>query len=706
MIAAVIVAIALAEGDPDVLRANLAEAETHGARIEAGLAVLDDLLNRQWSLDLTVELALIGLPDAARSERAAAFVDEALIVTDDVDAALRAAASDGTHVNSAAARWRRARGLACAAASVLDGSRIDRSVEAVTHLRHTVECGGDAAGRLRRMRALIHLFRGEIEQATQRAAEVVDDSAATPLQRTLAEAILLRCGGGQPEPLLAAADAEWQVVLLGEAILRASSDTASALKWIGTIRAALHRCGMSANSSGELAAAMAARLATPVRLGEAELASLDSAAIVGAVRRASDPSVAAAWMGTLAARGDCGPDEWLVATAQAECLGRAGDPAGAMRAWRTAASVGGASAARCWDEAGRHAVVLLNTEQGDATEARAVLEEAARNGSMRAAWMRSLAVADAARGNVPAALDRLADVPPVGPPHLRALEQIGHVLRDRRARLGRWSSGDRDRLEAARIAARAAADQRADPGRAAAAAPIAAVLTAMLIEWHLDQDDLDTAAQVRGDAEAIEWLSANDLAFLDARMAAMGNECDAVAGVLNGLRAASPAGHDELVKRLVVWAGGPSPADANLPCRPAALNCVLRARSAPSPSGTGSELLQMAEALARGGHCDWAVAWFNVALLEDATLLPAVLGRCECLRESTDLAVLAEVARNYRRIAALPREDDPARWRLAQVRLLEVLRRAGADPARIEARLARLRAMDPLVDAALPRGGR
>ena len=76
------------------------------------------------------------------------------------------------------------------------------------------------------------------------------------------------------------------------------------------------------------------------------------------------------------------------------------------------------------------------------------------------------------------------------------------------------------------------------------------------------------------------------------------------------------------------------------------------------------------------------------------------LGRCECLRSSDDRAVLADVARGYRRIAALPRADDPVRWRLAQTRLISVLRKAGADGVRLDARLARLRAIDPLVGTA------
>ena len=39
--------------------------------------------------------------------------------------------------------------------------------------------------------------------------------------------------------------------------------------------------------------------------------------------------------------------------------------------------------------------------------------------------------------------------------------------------------------------------------------------------------------------------------------------------------------------------------------------------------------------------------------------------------------MLTDIAGGYRRIAAMPREDDPARWRLANMRLLDILRRTG-----------------------------
>ena len=170
--------------------------------------------------------------------------------------------------------------------------------------------------------------------------------------------------------------------------------------------------------------------------------------------------------------------------------------------------------------------------------------------------------------------------------------------------------------------------------------------------------------------------------------------------MLRDARSAPPAERADLVVKAVAWAGAASVDSADRPSHPGALACILGAITSPDPTGSSAELIQMADALRRGGRCDWAVRWYDAALTADSTLLPAVLGRCECLRSSDDRAVLADVARGYRRIAALPRADDPVRWRLAQTRLISVLRKAGADGVRLDARLARLRAIDPLVGTA------
>jgi hypothetical protein len=115
----------------------------------------------------------------------------------------------------------------------------------------------------------------------------------------------------------------------------------------------------------------------------------------------------------------------------------------------------------------------------------------------------------------------------------------------------------------------------------------------------------------------------------------------------------------------------------------------------PPPGGQPDAILAIADVLRQAARCDDAVKWYDAVLASDPSLFAAVLGRCDCLRHSDDRAMLAEAARGYRRIAAMPRVDNPDRWRAANTRLLEVLRRAGADRARLDAMMARLRAIDP-----------
>lgn len=705
MIGGAIIVVGLCIGGGNTLRDRYEAAPTPMERIDAGLALLDDVLVRQWSANLTVELAMVGLPDTGRRDRAAAILDDAIVVSDAVDVAIRDLASRGERVRAEADRWQVARGLACAAAVVLGADDIDLAEEAVLHLQQAAARMGDSTGRFRRSVAAVRAVQGDCERAAELAREVAEGASTTPLQRTLAETILIQCGALESlTAVLIGASDEWQVAILGEAIIRAAPDSASALAWIGPVRNAFARTGLPAPRHGELAVSMAASLGHDTVLSDEMVATLDPAAIIGVVRVASDEGAAGRWMDTLAERAGVDADTHMIGVAHARSLRRRGHAAAAMRAWRAVALLGGSDAAGYWDEAGHDGIQVLNRTDGrDSDQARLIVEQAASNGTMRSAWLRSLSAFDAREGDVDAALIRLAAIAPAGAEHLRALRDIGVLLCDRKNRIGRWSDGDNERLDAARRAAVAAASQRIDQRRAAMAMPIAASLAAAMIEYTIDVGDLEAARRLRETDAAIDWLQASELAFLDLRMAALGGECHNVDAALRLSRADPQSQHADLVVKAVAWAGRASAADANRPARPRALACILDAIRAPHPAGSPATLTQIAEAFRRGGQCDWAVAWYDAALDADSALLPAVLGRCECLRESDDRAVLADVARGYRRIAALPRADDPARWRLAQTRLLGVLRRAGADPRRLDARLARLRAIDPLVGS--PSGG-
>lgn len=700
MIVGASIVIGLCMSGSNTLRDRYDEAVIPAERIDSGLALLDDILVRQWSDNLTVELAMVGLPDSNRTDRAIAIVDEALVVTVSVDNWIRDAASRGERMRAEADRWQAARGLACAAAVVLGDKDANLAEEATLHLQNTIARMGDSTGRFRRNLAAVYAAKDDCDRAAKVAREVAE-SSSTPLQRTLAEALLIQCGVASSTDMLNKASEEWQVAMIGEAILQAAPDSAAALVWIGPIRESFARTGMSARRHGELAVSMAANVGQVAAMSDDMLSTLDPAAIVGVAWRSQDVAMAGRWMDALAQRDGVGADAHMIGPAHGRSLRRRGDAAAAMRVWIATALLGGSGAARCWDEAGHDAVQVLNgTDSRDVKEARRIVEQAASNGTMRSAWLRSLSAFDAREGDVDAALKNLVAIPPLGEEHLQALRDIGMLLRDRRHRLGRWSEGDQALLEGARRAAVAAATQRIDQRRAAMAAPIAASLVATLIEYSIDAGDLDAARRQRNEDETIDWLASSELAFLDLRMAAIGGECQEVDAVLRDARSAPPAERADLVVKAVAWAGAASVDSADRPSHPGALACILDAITSPDPTGSSAELIQMADALRRGGRCDWAVRWYDAALTADSTLLPAVLGRCECLRSSDDRAVLADVARGYRRIAALPRADDPVRWRLAQTRLISVLRKAGADGVRLDARLARLRAIDPLVGTA------
>lgn len=706
MMGTVIVVAGLCVGGDEALRDHYEVAATPAQRIEAGLALLDDVLVRQWSDNLTVELAMAGLADADRTEQATAIVDEAIVVTDAVDAAIRSSASRGERVRAASDRWQAARGIACAAAVVLGDADTGLAEEAVLHLQNSVRRMGDSTGRYRRMLAAVYAAKGDCGQAEELARAVAGGSTTTPLQRTLAETILIQCGMSDAlADVLIAATHEWQIMILGESILRAAPDPAAALAWIGPVREAFARAGVPASRHGEHAVSMVARAGDVVTLSDTMLATLDPAAIVGAAWSSTqDADITGRWIDVLVQRAGVEADAHMIGTAHGRSLRRRGDAAAAMRSWQVVALLGGSDAARCWDEAAHDAVQVLNgTPARDVDAARRIIEQAASNGTMRSAWLRSLSAFDAREGNIEAAIERLAAIPPAGAEHLRALHDIGVLLRDRRNRIGRWSPGDQARLDVARRAAVAAAAQRIDQQRAAMAAPIAAALAGALLDHALDGGDLDAARRQRQEDAALGWLPDGELVFLDLRMAALGGGCDDVDGVLRRSRAGTKTQHAGVVAQAITWAGRASVDDESRPVHPESLACIVNAIAAPPPAGSPATLNQMADALRRAGRCDWAVPWYDAALSADSTRLSAVLGRCECLRESDDRAVLAEVARGYRQIAALPRGDDPARWRLAQTRLLDVLRRAGADPARLDARLARLRAIDPQVGST--RGG-
>ena len=688
VIAALLTLSILGGGDIAMRRAAWAGAASEPAKIEAGLSLLDALLREEWKNELTIDLAMLGLADAQRHAAAAALIDEALVVSLDVDAALRSQAKQGIRVSLDAARWARARGLACAASALLAEADEQDSeatkAEALVHLGPLLE--RDRDGRARRLVSHLCLRSGDIEQSSSLLKAIRESSSTVPLEDAAATAVELRLrGGGEWQSTLRATSEPWRVVLYAEAAMAAlqyAGRPLEALRVSVAANASLQRCGMDSRDAFVIASTMAARLDVR-RISDEDMVDLELVAVVGAAKAAlalDQPKQAAGWLRSAlkGASPSLQAGEASAVLAQAEAAN--GEMLAAMRAWRFAAEQRGPQAASCLDQAASIAAGLSRGPHRD--EAWEVLERASTSGELAAAWTRTLAAIEVNMGDIDAAVKRLQQTPPGGDDQLEAMREIGRVLRDRAKRLGSWQTGDDASLQTAYASAVAAAAQQHDHLRAAKAMPIAATLAATIVYYTLEQTG-SAAAEARSESlKALTWLTGDNRLQLDAVLAA-------AAGDANGLRAvlARASDADSISRHVLLGAGSRSVG--------AAARMVGAFETLPPPGGQPDALLAIADVLRRAERCDDAVKWYDAVLASDPSLLAAVLGRCDCLRHSDDRAMLAEAARGYRRIAAMPRVDDPDRWRAANTRLLEVLRRAGADSARLDAMMARLRATDP-----------
>ncbi|MDP7030043.1 MAG: hypothetical protein QF733_07475 [Phycisphaerales bacterium] len=664
--------------DPAALRSDWDSAEGPRQRVTAGLTLLEYVLGEAWTDDLVVDMALLGLPDPPRRASAMAVVDEAIVVSSAVDADLRACAGLGIRVGLDAERWRHARGVACAAGFLLQPDDPDLAAEAAAHLQP----GRDA--RSRRMAAHLRWARGDADAAAE-AAAVAEDPTAPPIEQAAARAVLARYAGGDGwRKAVEAASAPWEVAMVAESSMAGASSTAEALRMVGPARQALERTGMPSEAAFTLALDLASRVGGAADLDGAVIEDLDVAAVIAASRQSRTPAAAVGWLQRRLGRPLEGRDAAAAQAALGEALERAGRPAEAMAAWRAAAERGAAASGHHWDQAARLAAALA--ERSESSAAVEVLEHASKLGGHAAAWARTLATLEARAGREAEALERLLGVAPGGAAHLEAMSHVGVIIAARRSRLGVWDPSDAAILREARAAALAAATQTRDAPRAAMARPVTAALAAVLVEHELDARGVVAATELLERDPALAWLVQDDRRRLLCRVALAG-------GDYSGVAVLAREGGAAFTRDLLLHARSLPAAEASM---------LIRAVDIPPPAGSMAEHLAVAGLLARGGAAAHAVAWYDAVLDEDPSVLEAVLGRCECLRGSENRAVLADVAAGYRRIASLPREEDPARWRLANLRLIEVLRRAGADAARLDARLARLRKIDPELGTSPP----
>jgi len=653
-------------------RAAFDRAVTDEGRVATGMVLLDDLLARQWSEGVCVDGAMLGLRDPDRTARAMSIVREALAVSAEIETAMHRQAAAGESVTAAGDRWRLMHGVASAADAVL---RDDASLAADAAEWLGPIAGRDETGRGRRMLAMTHRTLDRHGLASSLAGEVVRDDSVAPLERASAMALLVRPDTDPAgfHAAMAQADDAWEVCLLAESAAAASDQP---LRWIGPLRRELHRVGLSPLQAVDVASDIASRC-------DAAEASddVDHAAMLGQARRAAsegDASVAEAWL-------DVGGDVWpspLQGERWSCAAGLVEDPARRLELLAESAATGGPRSVSRWEAVGRHADAILQRDPRDPS-GRAALARAASAGGVSPRWSRVLAGHEAMAGDVDAAVHRLAAIRPGGAEHLRAADQLAGLLEVRRMRSGGWSTEDATTLRAARSAAMAAARQRRDIERAEVARPIAARLSVTLVECLLDGGDAEAAEAILQEPDVTSWMADDDAARLEARRLAESGESEPLRRLLRR--------QDDVLKLLLCRTLLSASTEWPDRVRSTIVDVLVQV----TPAGPVDARLAVADALRAAGRCSVAVNWYESILVSDPSLLEAVLGRAECLRVSEDREVLAIAADGFRRIAALPRDDDPSRWRHANLRLLDVLRRAGVDDRRLAARLERLRTIDP-----------
>ncbi|MCH2142669.1 MAG: hypothetical protein MK077_06705 [Phycisphaerales bacterium] len=654
-------------------RAACREAVEELEQVEADLRLLDVLLGEAWAHHLSVDGTLLGLPDAQRREMAMAILDEAVTVSDRLDLTLQHMAASGQPVTLASARWQMRRGVACAAYGLLHEDYI-KLRESADLLSDALADGADATGRLRRLLVSVHQALGEDAAALSllKASHLVSD----PVEQTAME--ILQWGlsrdrewSAAPVAQLSQAGASWQVQLIAEAGLAQSRTSAHASAIADAWLQRLRRDEATSPSPESVVRATATRMST-----QSWDVSLDTSSPLVAgwmdALVASGQAAAALLMAEAARVEDRGDREKVVLLdARASARKAVGDSAGAVQDWLRAASMGLIQQrARLLDKA---AIVAIEERDLDAALVDLVLARASAHGESPGQWILRRAHRAVEQGQNQTALELLAEVLPRSPSHVNAL-QLNLYLLEERLRLGQMSEADADRLDEVR-AKGLIAHRRGRRGAAAVAAGAAM----LRIEKHLVDGDLDQARALRTDDKAVLIGTPACVALVDAKILALSSDHSTLAKHAETLGAAQ-------ARELLVWLESHQPAFCSV---------VAATMSSADGGGDVEEDLQLASALSRSGRRDEALVVYNSILSRRPNLPAAILGRCECLWTSSDREALADLARDYRRLASLPRTDNPARWRLVNERLLAVLLRAGAPINQIAAKCARLQAIDP-----------
>ena len=474
---------------------------------------------------------------------------------------------------------------------------------------------------------------------------------------------LLHGEGRWPSP-----DEPWQILLSAEARAHGSGDL---LVQEALLADALPRLVAAGWGEDEAAAVLSDRMAAlPVsqssqRPGTALARTAHAAAQVtrgdlDAWQEASMGPVSAPWARTAAHRAARGY----------EAQGRVLD---AMTAWAGAALAGDQAAARyaaSWllglgpaDPDG--GVISMLKTHADTAVARV----AAGVGSLRA-------------GRRESAIRDWVSVPPGTRLQAGALAaaaaQLGHVDLDV---LG-------TSLRRLRTAAVMAATDKDDPVRAALARRASGWALAAAIDHALSRDRMEEADRLLTLDPAVKHLSQTDQLRLQARLDLRRGQADASVAAL--------AAHDGamarqlLIERAQAVIGStrgldPTPSATD----PRGLRRILGLLEQHLDQGDTQQRLLLADALRLSGRGE--ADRYRQLLDEHPLLGDAMLGLAELLTQHGSDDQRAEAMSLYRGLTHAPREANPDRWWLAQLRMLELASAAGRPNEELDARLARLR---------------
>lgn len=683
MIAALVLAISVATSPAALLeqcRETWRQATSDTQRIQADVELLDAILGQAWAHEMVVDGALLGVPDVHRRQAAAAVLDEAIMSSARLDDVLQRMARDGQPVSLWSRRWRARRGVACAAAGLLarDDTRDRLLREAKPLLSDAVAANTDPTGRARRMLAAVCMALNDSAGASRQLAMTSADESLSPTERI---AMQISRWHAMPDAAFlsavevsidGAADA-WQVHLLGDAAMSQATDLSAASRVATVWRRNLERIGLTPQQAAHKVRHAAALLYPLV--GQADKTT-DAACVAGMIEGAlagSGTQEAHELIEAAAAGERSGFDRALVLEAIAQVVTLQAGGIESVVAWRDAASAAtGAHRRQLLDRAARQAV-LSGAGGQDELLIEAVLLEAAADGQSRDHWLLTLAHHAATRGDVHAAIERLSTITPGSDVHADAMELMLHLL-CQRLRAGTFETADQQHIDALRAAAMIAHRRGSTQ-----AGEVAAKVAMLRIERSLLEGDLTTARTLRRGDKAMTLARESDRFMIDAQIAASAGDRVGVQRMTDALETAQR-------RDLLHWMGAYAPSHADV---------VAASLGAEDLSGDASADVALADALKRSGRVDQALTIYESVLRTSPSFVAAILGQCDCLWQSGDRSDLAKAAQGYRRIAAMPRQDDPARWRLANERLLAVLARAGANPAKLRARCARLQAIDP-----------